>query len=50
MFLHNGRNFTPLDILSVGSVGLITKEGKQIMIGCMGIVFVRALYTSDMQE
>eukprot|EP00978_Attheya_sp_CCMP212_P009862 scaffold23476_cov53-Attheya_sp.AAC.5 len=41
---HNGRTFTPLDVLGLSSVGLSTKSsGKQRTIGFMGVGF-KAVY------
>ena len=40
-FHHNGREFTPLDVLGLASVGLSTKTGRTI--GFMGVGF-KAVY------
>lgn len=43
-FCHNGRPFTPLDVLGLASVGLSTKSaGNQKKIGFMGVGF-KAVY------
>ena len=39
---HNGRRFTPLDVIGLSSVGLSTKTSKRT-IGFMGIGF-KAVY------
>ena len=44
LFCHNGRRFTPLDVLGLASVGLSTKGGdEKRKIGFMGVGF-KAVY------
>jgi hypothetical protein len=43
VFLHNGRGFTPIDVLGLASVGLSTKATDKKSVGFMGIGF-KAVY------
>ena len=40
MFSHNGREFSPTDVLGLSSVGLSTKTGRTI--GFMGVSWLGA--------